>query len=109
MFWFKKKKSDKQSKPATKAGSSASDGVGTKNKGQRLSSEEIRAQALVNAREARQRVGDETIQRIAAALVQKKISLTEQAKEKIAQANSERVVDKIRLLLDGYDDNVTRH
>ncbi len=109
MFWSKKKKPDKQSKSAQKSGSKASYGdVGT-NKGQRLSSEEIRAQALANARAARERVGEETIQRIAAALVQKQMSLTEQAKARIAKENSQRVAEEIRYLLDGDDDNVTRH
>lgn len=109
MFWTKKNKPDKQSK-ASKGSLKASDGsVGTTNKGQRqgkLSSEEIRAQALANARAARERVGEETIQKIAEALVRKQMSLTEQAKKQIAQANSERVADEIRLLM---GENETRH
>lgn len=108
MFWSKNNKPDKQSK-ASKGGLKASDGsVGT-NKSQRqgkLSSEDIRAQALANARAARERVGEETIQRIAEALVRKQMSLTEQAKKQIAQANSDRVADEIRLLM-GEDQ--TRH
>ncbi|MGB4107601.1 MAG: hypothetical protein WBK55_07375 [Alphaproteobacteria bacterium] len=80
--------------------------MGTNNKGQRLSSEEIRAQALANARAARERLGEETIQKIADALVRKQMSLTEQAKRQIARENSERVAGEIRLLL---GENETRH
>lgn len=109
MFWSKNKKTDKRSK-APKGSLKASCGsVGTTNKGQRqggLNSEEIRAQALANARAARERVGEETIQKIAEALVRKQMSLTEQAKKQIAQANSDRVADEIRLLL---GENETRH
>jgi hypothetical protein len=93
MFWSKKKKPAKVNNPAQK-------------------SADIRAQALANARAARERVGEETIQKIAAALLQQqerqKISLTEQAKAQIARANSERVVDEIRLLMDDSG-NTTRH
>ncbi len=93
MFWSKKKKA-----------------VPAKNSAQK--SADIRAQALANARAARERVGEETIQKIAAALVQQqerqKISLTEQAKAQIARANSERVVDEIRFLMDDRG-NTTRH
>lgn len=106
MFWSKKKKPDKQ-KGASKKGALASCGsVGTK--GKSLSSEEIRAQALANARAARERVGEETIQKIAAALVQKQMSLTEQARAQIARQNSDRVADEIRYLLD-EDTSTTRH
>lgn len=107
MFWSKKKKTDKQSKGA-KSDPKASCGslVGTQS--QRLSSEEIRAQALANARAARERVGEETIQKIAAALVQKQMSLTEQAKAQIARQNSDRVADEIRYLLDDGK-STTRH
>lgn len=93
MFWSKKKKAVPASKPAQK-------------------SADIRAQALANARAARERVGEETIQKIAAALAQQqerqKISLTEQAKAQIALANSERVVDEIRFLMDDGG-KTTRH
>ncbi|MCE7887805.1 MAG: hypothetical protein DYH13_09945 [Alphaproteobacteria bacterium PRO2] len=80
--------------------------MGTTNKGQRSGSEDIRAQALANARAARERVGEETIQKIAAALVQKQMSLTEQARKQIAQTNSDRVADEIRFLM---GENETRH
>src|SRR5690606_21934975 len=109
MFWSKKdKKTDKHARPASaKAGPKASDrGVGTQ-KSQRSggagvakSSADIRAEALANARAARERLGDETIQKIADALVKKQMSLTEQAKARIARENSDRVADEIRLLLD---------
>jgi hypothetical protein len=110
MFWSKKKKTDKRP-GASKSASKASCGsVGTTNKSQRqgnkLSSEEIRAQALANARAARERIGEETIQKIAEALVRKQMSLTEQAKKQIAQTNSDRVADEIRLLM---GENETRH
>jgi hypothetical protein len=109
MFWSKNKKSDKQSKPAQKSGSKASYGdVGT-TKSHGLSSEEIRAQAMANARAARERVGEETIQKIAAALVQKQMSLTEQAKKQISKQNSDRVADEIRYLLGDDEKPPTKH
>jgi hypothetical protein len=115
MFWSKKKKAGQTKKPANNGLASYGD-VGTSkgkkpaekiNGGQR-SSADIRAEALANARAARERVGEETIQKIAKALVQQQMSLTDQAKAKIARANSELVADEIRYLLDG-DDNQTRH
>src|SRR5688572_17685144 len=111
MFWSKKKKTGQTNKPAkNNSGPVASYGVGIQKKtnGGQRSSAEIRAEALANARAARERVGEETIQKIAKALVQQQMSLTDQAKVKIARANSDRVADEIRYLLDG-DDTQTRH
>jgi hypothetical protein len=110
MFWSKKKKTGQTNKPAKNSGPVASYGVGIQKKtnGGQRSSAEIRAEALANARAARERVGEETIQKIAKALVQQQMSLTDQAKAKIARANSDRVADEIRYLLDG-DETETRH
>ena len=85
MFWNKKNKDKK--KPAT---------TSTK----KPSSEEIRAQALANAKAARENLGDDTIQKIAEIMKQKESSKTEQAKAQIRRADTDRVVDGIRDIMD---------
>ena len=70
---------------------------------QRPDSAQIRAQALANARKAREAIGDETLQKIAAALQKKQNSATEQAKRQIAEADADRVAEEILAMLE------TRH
>lgn len=115
MFWSKKKKTGQTKKPANNGLASYGDVGNSKGKkpagkssGGQRSSTEIRAEALANARAARERIGDETIQKIAAALVQKQMSLTEQAKKQIAAQNSDRVAQEIKFLMDD-NENITRH
>ncbi len=111
MFWSKKKKPDttkkigKHSDEALPAGQGSSEPLNGSNKqgvkaGQRPGSEEIRTQALANARAARERIGEDTIQKIAAALAKKQSSAMEQAKNKINKAESGRLRDEIRFLMD---------
>lgn len=104
MFWSKsKKKTDKQGKPSKDKNkglpASGNNGVvGTK--GQRPDSAKLREEALANARKAREQIGEETLNKIAAAMHKKQQSKTEQAKAKINQASSDRVSEEIRILLD---------
>jgi hypothetical protein len=72
-------------------------------KSQRPDSAQIRAQALANARKAREAIGDETLQKIAAAMQKKQQSATEQAKRQIAEADADRVAEEILAMLE------TRH
>jgi hypothetical protein len=66
-------------------------------------SAEIRAQALANARKAREAIGDEALQKIAAALKKKQESELEKAKAKIAETDATRVAEEILAMLE------TRH
>ncbi|MCF8495633.1 MAG: hypothetical protein K9G62_03090, partial [Alphaproteobacteria bacterium] len=67
------------------------------------SSAEIRAQALANARAAREALGEDTIQRIAASLSQKKNSPLEQAKARLQKLDKDRVAEEILIMLDDKD------
>lgn len=64
---------------------------------------DVVTQALINARAARERLGEETIQKLAEAIRKKQESPFEQAKMKIAQQDAERVADEILSMLE------TRH
>jgi hypothetical protein len=90
MVWFKKDKNkDNKDKRGVEGSGVKSPKGQTSNagisKGQRPDSASIRAEALANARAARERLGEETIQKIAAALQKKQNSPTEQAKAKISK------------------------
>lgn len=58
----------------------------------------LRAEAMENARAARERLGDETIQKIAAALQAQ--SAGKQARDKIIEMDKERIAEHLRSLLD---------
>lgn len=85
MFWSK----DKSKKAEDKASSAKS------------SLEEIRAQAIENARNARAHLGDDTIQRIAELMAQKKNSVTERAKAQIQSHSIEDLTRELRALIEG--------
>ncbi len=110
MFWSRNKNPDKQKKsgkdldkalPARQGSSESMSGgdLGEKG-GQRLKGAELRAQALANTRAARERIGEDAIQKIAQALTKKQSSTVEQAKNKIGKTDSGRVRDEIRFLMD---------
>lgn len=88
MIWFLGKK-DKASK------SSAGKSVSAKP----VSREDIRAQAMKNVREARAAIGEETLDKIAAAMQKKQSSELERAKEKIKALDKSRVADNIRAMI----------
>lgn len=87
MFWSKKKKKVSKKKKAAKNPKA-------------LSSEELRAQAMENVRHAREQIGEETLDRIAAAMTKKQRSATEQAKTAIQQSDADRVADEILFMMD---------
>lgn len=95
MFWNKNKKSDKQKKGKSPKGKS---NEGKKEQSQGQTSEELRAQALANAKAARERIGEETLDKIAAMMEKKQKSAMEQAKRQIQAADTDRVIDEIKYI-----------
>ena len=84
MFGFgkkKKKKSKKSDKNLTK-------------------SERLRAEALANARAARENLGDETVQKIAKIMEKMESQPMKQAQDQIANADAQRVADEILYMLE---------
>jgi hypothetical protein len=65
-----------------------------------LSGDELRAQAMENARAARENLGEDTVNRIAEIMAKKQHSPVAKAKAQIAAADQTRVEDSIRDLLD---------
>ena len=61
---------------------------------------DIRAQALANARAARERLGEDTIQQIAEIIARKENNPFEQAKRKLETVDSDRLADEILYMLD---------
>ena len=85
-------------KKGASVGNSAGNGGG-EGGGKKPSREEIRAQALENARRARAAIGEETLQKIAAALRKKQQSDMEQARAKVESLDSGRVADNIKAMI----------
>jgi hypothetical protein len=86
MFWSKKDKG-KAKEPAQAPAKPAT--------GSMTRSEQIRAEAMANARAAREAIGEETLQKIAAAIQKKQNSKIEQAKAQIKKADPGQVADEI--------------
>lgn len=76
------------------SGSSGNDG------GKKPSREEIRAQAMENARRARAVIGEDTLQKIAAAMQKKQQSDMEKARTKIKSMDSGRVADNLKAMME---------
>ncbi len=96
MFWSKKNKTaDKQKKPEKEL--QVVEGTSSR---LNRNSQRIREEALANARAARERIGKETLNKIAAAMTKKQQSATERAKAQIQNADSDRVADEILAMLD---------
>lgn len=102
MFWSKKNSKTGKEKEQQQTGKDSTAGqekkkseeVGTSN------SQRLREEALANARKAREAMGDEAIQKIAAAIRKKQQSESEQAKEKIAKVDPDRVLDELKWMLE---------
>lgn len=90
MFW-NKSKSDKRAKKNTSC-------VGRE--GQSPNREEIRAEALANARSAKENLGNETIRKIVAAMEKQQNSIMAKAKRDIETADIDRVLDELKFMLD---------
>lgn len=63
-------------------------------------SADLRAQALENMRGARERLGDDTIQQIAAILREKDQSALKQAEDKIKSFDKGRIADNLKVMID---------
>lgn len=106
MFWLNRNKSKKTKKETSATSGGKSSCVGSSkeiSKGQ-PSSSDIRAQALANAKAARESLGEETIQKIVEAMARKQNNPLEKAKAKIAQQDAHRVAHEILDMM-----NQTRH
>lgn len=66
----------------------------------KLTREELLAQAKANASKARAEIGDETLQKIAAAMQKKEQSATEQAKNKIRAMDQNKVADHLKIMIE---------
>lgn len=82
MFWSKKKKAEKAARKKA------------------AHSQKLREQAMANARAAREQIGEETLNRIAAAMTKKQQSNTERAKTAIQNADADRVAQEILYMID---------
>ena len=71
-----------------------------KKKAAEKKSAEVRAQALENMRGARARLGDETIQEIAAILREKDNSAMKKAENQIKTFDKGRIADNLKAMLD---------
>lgn len=63
-------------------------------------SADLRAQALENMRGARERLGDDTIQQMAAILREKDASALKQAEDKIKSFDKGRIADNLKAMID---------
>lgn len=106
MFWGKDKKSkDKTPKKQTdKRGSKKSKaGCVGKNKGRGQTREAIHAEAMANFSTARQNIGEDTLDRIAAAMARKEDSAMERAKRDLASVDTDKVLDELKWMMDQKD------
>ena len=71
-----------------------------KEKAKAAKSAAIRAQAMENVRGARERLGDETIQKMAAILREKEGSAMKKAEEQIKGFDKTRIADNIKTMID---------
>jgi len=105
MFWGNNKKqknktTDKRSATKSAVGCVGSEKGGGHGQMQNKSGDEIRAQAMANVRSARAHIGEETLDKIAAAMTKKQQSAMEQAKRQIQGADVNKVLDELKWMLD---------
>ena len=103
MFGFgknkKKSKSDKRGKKKSKELQAS--GTREKNgEGQSLAGDALRAQALANARAAREAIGEDTVQKMAEIIARKENNPFEKAIKQLENADADRVADEILYMLD---------
>ena len=63
-------------------------------------SQRIREEALANARAARETLGDDTIQKIAAAMAKKEQGAMGKAQNQLKNADADRIADELLYMLD---------
>lgn len=96
MFWSKKKNNDKDKRKKSGVGT----GLQTVDGGHTCKSQKLREEALANARAARAHIGEDTLDKIAAAMAKKQQNAQEQAKQKIKTCESDRVAAEILAMMD---------
>lgn len=99
MFWSKNKNTDKQKKANNKKASGRLGGQTHQNSSSDKS-QRLRNEALANARRAREQIGEETLDKIAALMTKKQQSSVEQSKKKIAEADAGRVAQEILYMIE---------
>lgn len=72
----------------------------SKEKAQAKKSADLRVQAMDNMRGARERLGDDTIQQMAANLRQQNKNDTEKAKDQIRTLDKSRIADNLKAMMD---------
>jgi hypothetical protein len=92
MFWSKKDKNQKDKKQE-KASAKKEESPAEK-------SARLREEAMKNMRAAREQIGEETLDRIAAAMLKKQQSAIEQAKNQIKSTDTNKVADELRWMLE---------
>ena len=106
MFWGKDKKQKNKTGKKDKRGSSNKNAAANRgnsvgsDKGHGQSREAIQAEAMANVRAARAHIGEETLDKIAAAMTKKQQSAMEKAKRDIAGADVDKVLDELKFMLD---------
>ena len=100
MFWNKKHKTNKHKKGKNRKAKSEECTLSKNKQSQSLAGDALRAQALANAKQARENLGEDTIKKIADIMAKKQNSPVEQAKRSIQNADSKRVTDEILFMLD---------
>lgn len=102
----KKSKTDKRGKKqnnkklqASSTGGSRKGNAGRNGSGQGLAGDALRAQALANARAAKEALGDETVRKMAEIIARKENNPFEQAIKALEKADSDRVSDEIFYML----------
>jgi len=110
MFWGKNKnqknkkpKDQKDKRGRSKKGEAANIGNSVGNKKGHGDRAEIQAQAMANFSAAREQIGEDTLNRIAAAMTKKQQSAMERAKRDIAGADVDKVLDELKWMLDNKD------
>lgn len=95
MFGFGKNKTDKQAKKKAKKASGC--------EGKTKDSQRLREEALANVRDARAHIGEETLDKIAAAMTRKQHSAFERAKADINAQDPDKVLDEVLFMLKNRD------
>ena len=103
MFWGKKNKTDKNKKDKRVTPKKGQAGCVGNEKGHAQTREEIHAAAMANFSAARQHIGEDTLDKIAAAMSKKQQSAMERAKRDIAGADVDKVLDELKWMLDNRD------
>ena len=99
MFWGK----DKKQEPKKYAGKRPQGTSCVGREGQRSDSSDIRAQALANARAARENLGEDTINKIAEIMKKMESQPMKQAQKKLESVDSGRVLDELRFMIDNEE------